>query len=183
MKSLNAEIKKRNAAFTSASRAEKRVLIAKDIIQLLKTQKISATTGDWLTTYKEGEVTDEDSFQAAVLSNQATCSCCALGSMVVSCTLFRNKASIEETEDRAAYVAPGAAEWTDKSGLRKLFGPVQLSMIEAAFEQGDGGADYSIIPVQKLDAAVDFGYNHYDSKSRLIAIMQNIIDNEGTFKP
>ena len=69
--------------------------------------------------------------------------------------------------------------------LRQFFEPKQLAMIEAAFEissayVGKEGQDSD----QGIHASIEFGRGSpQDSRARLTAIMQNIVDNKGEFRP
>ena len=64
--------------------------------------------------------------------------------------------------------------------LSKIFPTGQLRLIELAFEEGSG-AFYSDCDTD--DAAVKFGRKFRSKKGRLLAIMENIVANKGTFKP
>ena len=70
------------------------------------------------------------------------------------------------------------------NGLNSLFSYSQLRLIEIAFERGLGAFkdyDYNLEPSTKR--AAQFGRKFKTEKSRLRAIMKNIVENKGTFIP
>ena len=66
--------------------------------------------------------------------------------------------------------------------MKKIFTRNQLALIENAFETGRGVYKYQAGEVA-AEKAFLFGSKFVDEDKRMIAIMQNIIDNKGTFKP
>jgi hypothetical protein len=63
-------------------------------------------------------------------------------------------------------------------------------MIEIAYELGYGcfcESDFRDLSWEKQDELYEkcrqFGRGHKNNKARLLAIMENIIENKGTFKP
>ena len=180
---ITKEIAKRNKLFEQASPAQKRVLIAKDVINLIKSGKITPMTGEWVyPSYKDES--DDESFQKTFLKgNVEDCECCALGSMMLSCTLFKNKVKVNEVNGGALdYPNLAHGHRKDVMGFRGVFPDDQCKLIEIAFECGYGyygpGNDGQI-----SDRAVKFGNKYRTERKRLLAIMNNIVKNKGTFKP
>lgn len=173
---VKAEIVKRNKAFTKANMQRRRVLIAKDIIAQIKAGKIVADEGHWYQNYRY-DVDLDDNMQAKFLSdNGQQCSCCALGAVMVSCTLFKNNVKYKDAAnlfDVPDVITEGVE---DIHNITTIFGIDQLKKIECAYERGNGyfrnGWD-----------AVNFGRRYDDPEKRMIAIMENIIKNKGTFIP
>jgi hypothetical protein len=114
-----------------------------------------------------------------------------LGGIMASCIVFKNnftqdkldgsaidfphKIFTEDIEDEVP---------ADKLKLDSIFTKKQLLLIEAAFEQGSGGLDNYYDKSDTLHhKAVSFGYQYRFSEERFVAIMQNIIENKGTFRP
>lgn len=182
------EIAKRNKLFKQASPNEKRVLIAKDVINLIKSKKITPTSGEWVFPYyTDYYKVKNKSFQKTFLAgNVQECECCALGSMMVSCTLFKNKVKVKELDNGLLdYPTIQNDRSEDIMGFRGIFSHDQCMLIEIAFEQGDG---YFITlesddPNDINSRAIKFGKKYRSNKSRLLAIMKNIVKNKGTFKP
>jgi hypothetical protein len=88
------------------------------------------------------------------------CNVCALGAMFCTLTARVKDLSIKLH-----------ASSSPASTLFKYFSPTQVDLIESAFE-GWGDYDHSFS-----------SYNEVNSNDRLAMIMQNIVDNKGTFIP
>jgi hypothetical protein len=187
------EIAERNKLFKQASPADKRVLIAKDVINLIESKKIIPTSGEWVSPdYSNYNDHDYDamqkhSFQKTFLEGSVKkCECCALGSMMVSCTLFKNKVKMAQLDDGAMdYPTIQNHRSQDFMGFRNIFSHDQCMLIEIAFEQGKG---YFFTPETEdpndiNSRAIKFGKKYRSNKSRLLAIMKNVVKNKGTFKP
>lgn len=121
------------------------------------------------------------------------CSVCAWGSVMLSTTLFKNRLTMGDIK--------GDYERCNKTDnlLLEVFTPETLTLIENAFEIRSGGhaekfVDYGgrflrtwrkkqFYNLQKK--AIMFGskYSENDKKHRLLAIMYNIIHNDGVFVP
>lgn len=183
---VNADIARRNKAFTSATRTQKRVLIAKDIIEQINLQKIRPMAGVWAQPYFDKGVNPDDSFQQTFLEGKVNvCQCCALGAIGVSCILFKNEVINHDVKDVTDYGDISYWEGEDVVGFFEIFNKKQLDLIEFTYECGCGATnecdlDYSLETVRR---ARNFADRYDDSHSRLIAIMQNIIKNNGYFKP
>lgn len=158
---------KRNLKFHSLPKAEQRVAIAKDVLTALDARKIVATNQGYL----NGDPTGDKS-----------CRVCALGGVFVTGMrkgLFQ-PVEIEHFDD---------GEWSaiDEEGMREQLRPhfssKQLSLIESAFEVAwftDGDIELS---QKELERAVAFGTRYACPNDRMRAIMKNIIQNKGAFKP
>lgn len=197
MNIVEQEIAKRNDAFSKASPAEKRVLIAQDIIKQIVAQKIKPMRGAWVETYSVEDAAPYAGFREQFLSSGLHCEACGIGSLLISCTLFVNNVTMEETQGYGnnAFFYPYLREdvTKDKVGLIDLFGAGQLEMIELAFELGRGmfcieyeEALTQIRDCSKREAldAIAFGQQYKDSsRDRLVEICKNIIAHQGTFTP
>ncbi len=176
---IQAEIVKRNAQFKDATKSERRVLIAKDVIQLIKDRKITLEPGVWVDTYSTVGDAYDKSLQQEFLAGNVECNCCGIGAMMLSCTLFKNKTKVGDDilGDVGRYYDSG-----DKfmNGFRELFSKTQVRLIELAFEQGTGWYCDENTAERK---AVAFGEKYWDDEDRLTAIMTNIIKNDGKFIP
>lgn len=200
---LQREIAKRNKAFAAASPAQKRVLIAKDVIKHIKAGRFQAYTQAWvIPIHKSGEYMSLDWEEkidfsetpaAASFENQSvcelflsnkidTCECCALGAMFMSCTLYSNKTTIRDFVYETTHNFEQRVRRADgfTNGLRQFFSAEQLMLIEAVYEGGYGAFDAN----EKQLAALNKWVEKYEKpKDRLLAIMKNIITHNGTFKP
>ena len=216
-KQVEREIAKREAIFKKASPTQKRVLIAKDVIAQIKAKKIKPESGTFVSVekikgfissseadkrtgawnYAMSRLSDSEGSAADVrqlyLDNTLQqCSCCALGGMFMSCTLYNNNTTVEDLEHAGNDIGEVLLEETGEklsNGLNKFFSVAQLKLIEQTFE-GDNGAvlsgtdDGTGEMVDEFSPQAAAFYNKYKKpKDRLIAIMQNIVKNNGTFKP
>lgn len=203
---LQREIARRNRVFQAATKAEKRVLIAADVIDQIKTKRLKARSLAWI--IPESLDRFQASFEAERINSSAVygadasvqqlflskkmepCNCCALGGLFMSCTLYNNKTTVRELD--AARLDLGSRIFDPgvprpSNGLTTFFSAQQLQLIELAFEGGYGFFDdtdtdtYTYDDV--LDKAHDFYLAHEDDEKRLLAIMRNIIKNKGKFVP
>ena len=128
-----------------------------------------------------------------------TCSCCALGAMFMSCTLNNNKTTMADLNDvqysLGEFVEDRVKSGPMKNGLTKFFSFAQLKLIEQAFEGGDGGWGIDLYRNPRTgDHLVDarepspveartFAWieKYPKDADRLVAIMTNIVKNNGTF--
>ena len=216
-KQVEREIAKREAIFKKASPTQKRVLIAKDVIAQIKAEKIKPESGTFVMVEKvkgwmpaseaeefyrsynyafnkisaiEGD--DADVRQLYLENKIQQCSCCALGGMFMSCTLYNNNTTLENLGYAGDDISNVLLEETSEklsNGLNKFFSVAQLKLIEQTFE-GDHGAVLSGMDdgtgeiVDKFTPRSEAFYTKYKKpKDRLVAIMQNIVKNNGTFKP
>lgn len=170
--------------------AEKRVLIAKDVIIQINTNIYKPKTGAYINLIK---TFDEDEYlhDKDVKSNFEkikSCEVCALGSLLLSSTKYANKVNFTDI-----YSCTFIKNKNIKDLLISLFSPEQLCLIEVAFEKkyqrnsdnfGRDISNYNFdIKLEEDINKAQFIYrnihNHHD---RMIAIMNNIIKNKGTFK-
>lgn len=171
--------------FNALPKAEKIILIAKDVIKQLNTKKLIANAGSYVNIYNQGLKKDDDIQKN--YSKVKECRVCALGACMMSATKFGNILKVKD-------VGIGTEE-LDNDNTRKLFNsifsPKQLLLIETAFESHNLGTRYATDilddTLELTDSEIDKCNAFYDSycydKDRLIAIMENIIRNEGIFRP
>ena len=217
-KQVEREIAKREAIFKKATPAQKRVLIAKDVIAQIKAKKIKPEQGSFVMVEKVkgcissteaadrhgaynyainklsvSEGSDADVRKLYLENKIQQCSCCALGGMFMSCTLYNNNTTLEglcySGDDIGNALYKRNPDSNIPNGLDKFFSVTQLRLIEQTFEGNNGvvasgEADDNGGTFDKFSPKAEAFYNKYKKpKDRLIAIMQNIIDNDGTFKP
>jgi hypothetical protein len=213
-KKILSEVKRRNSLFKKASLAEKRVLIAKDVLEQLRKGKFKPERSVFVDSY----LFDEDnldknkdkSLQHALLEKNANCECCAQGALFLSCTLYNNKVQLSDFsyDDDGKYISSniGRAIYHNfkiTNGLNRIFTRRQLVLIEIAFERGAGFFNWDKssqlkIPVTLVEKAIEFCNKYYirenhrvsdgfqadkNQKDAMVAIMKNIIKNNGTFIP
>lgn len=182
-KEIQAEIKRRNKLFKNATKPQKRVLIAKDVIQQINLGRIIPKSMSWVdfdSSFKQGSVRDH-------LLGKEECKACALGGIFASCTLFNNETTFEKDRDFLEDLGFSIFDYNKKpkNGMMSIFSKSQLKLIEFAFEEGDGWClvTDACDPAKSELSAIDFGKKFSNSKDRMVAIMENIIKNNGLFKP
>jgi len=162
---LRRELKRigdRNRRFNEMSPERKRVAIARDTIESLRLKKVVAKRGvylDW-TSMENGDK----------LPKNYKCQACALGSMFVGLTTRVKDVSVKD--------ANGGIRADITDGLSNYFDNEQLDLIEDAFETG-----YGCVADDDCSTQQKFGAQFKTEDERLVAIMQNIINNNGEFKP
>lgn len=172
-----------NLRFAKAPRAQQRVIIAKDVIAALRAGTIVAESMEYMD--------DVQMDEGGVITS---CTACALGS-VFACATRRGV---------NGHLMGGALakQATMHRRLSPYFDEGQLRLIESAFECGDfsneglagknrRGKWARAIKFGNQYPKVDFFYGdesgearaRANDKKRMTAIMRNIIENEGTFRP
>jgi hypothetical protein len=200
LEKINKMIQENNVAFKTATKAQKRVMIAQDVLAQIKAKRYVADSGTWVDPTFSGKwnhdaPNDNASVQQMFASKEIeSCSVCALGSMFMSCTNLNNHTTFAqfncESDDIGSMIDREDGGFSN--GLDRFFTKNQLTLIEIYFEKGDG---YFSIENDTVDTnsrfykSIDFNhvYAFYDEcdsdQERLTAIMKNIIKNDGTFVP
>lgn len=165
-----------NKKFKAMTKPQKRVAIAKDVIAQVKLEKYRTTPGQYFS-YMSSDAADSCGGDAQqYLVGGGSCDVCALGAIFASTVKVKNTVTLvdadrQDNESIAYY-------------LKGIFDRKQLGLIEAAFErehrfaETEAGCTY-----EAAEAAVVFGLWYPENSKRMIAIMQNIVKNNGTFKP
>ncbi|MEE8607934.1 MAG: hypothetical protein V3S55_10025 [Nitrospiraceae bacterium] len=165
-------------------KAEARVAIAQDVIKTLAFERMVAKSRHgYFLVNESAKGVREDSYEAVALSmktrGKTTCTVCAIGAACLSAVSLYDKAEPVERE----YDGWGTSSMYMRIVLARWFTRKQLDLIECAFEKS---ADFQEADpsLESRNRAKAFGIQHpMDSRERLEAIMQNVIDNDGTFKP
>jgi hypothetical protein len=176
-KQIEREIERRNSVFKKASNAQKRVLIAKDVLKQITDRRIKPTRGFYVSINDDWRFYAESFRERFISKDIRSCDCCGVGALMVSCTLFNNRQKVGDPELGCDLGMAIRDNDNIPNGLNRFFSRDQLSMVEQAFECGCGEFG------DKCVAAVEFGRRYKSAISRLRAIMKNIIHNKGTFVP
>ncbi len=170
-------------------KAEMRVAIAKDVIAQIKAKKYNPMQGCWVEQV-DGPDYDDWLFEKAenckvdvqvYTKSIKKCNVCALGSLFVSAVnKYNNVYGTFETVSTMEVF--DFKETNNNSPLLRYFTINQIKLIEHTFEGGVGAVYFDDDhPMFYKSSAF---YSQYpDSKDRLLAIMKNIVENKGTFKP
>ena len=165
------------------TKAEKRVAIAKDVIAQVKKKKFEATRGTYFCAPASNIHTD-GKVQLQDILPEISCQVCGIGSLFASKVNLYNNCTLGEVSYKAYGVRKIDAERGELiERLRDLFSRHQLDIIEAAFEGRFIATDHKINNHEEYLAATKYPkmLKKRDAASVMIAIMQNIIHNEGTF--
>lgn len=171
--------------FEDISPAGKRVMIAKDVINKLKTKQFVAEAQTWLAQIDGSEfITNKDLKESRQLKSiigdltkpdDPSCQACALGGCFMAAVDLFNDIKANDVTDGAV---DGLWIETMSGYLNKFFDNDQLRLIEMAFEFGKGGFAPNNDEEQ---CASSMYWNAKDPETRMIGIMGNIIENNGQF--
>jgi hypothetical protein len=184
------KIKNTNEEFKKATKAQKRVMIAKDVLAQIKAKRYIPEAGTWVDINynhfgSEMQIGEECSVQELFSEKTIeSCQVCALGGLFMSCINLNNSTLFKELDEAANCLGDWIAKNLKLSNnLNTIFSRDQLILIELYHEGGSGYFRSS----DNLKAK----YKHYNlfytfypnDEERLKLIMENIVENEGTFKP
>jgi len=182
---VSAMIKRNNATFRKLTKVKKRVAIAKDVIKQIDAKLLIPEAATYFTPKDHSMFYDYANEELSPFFYTEKCNACAIGSLFISQIRKEDNFKLDKDCDIDD-------ERDMRVKLRKYFTPLQLSMIETAYMQNIYFAEkvnlkkYSLIitrckKYRKKNKLKEFTTPN-DSKA-LKLIMQNLIDNKGTFKP
>ena len=186
IKKINTETIKKNKAFEKATKPERRVMVAKDVLEQLKKRQLVAMAGryvglQFMPTYSSlnPNLDIKENYDKV-----QECHVCALGACIMATTRFTNQLNFEDvgrTSDEMAITKVSNV-------LTDIFTPEQLHIIEIAFEGHQSGERFAVNVLGELllnreqeKKCRDFYESYHNDDKRLIAIMENIIKNKGEF--
>jgi hypothetical protein len=143
-------------------KAQERVLIAKDALKWVKAGVLTPMAGDYivpendLDPYDYGM--DKVQLRDIVLGK---CQVCMKGALFLAKAVRYNNVLASQLD---------LAQCSMDTPMNEHFSPVQLSLIESAFEGWD-----------HVEGCEEFNSRYPDDSDRMIAILKNIIKNKGTF--
>lgn len=180
-------IEEKNKRFHAMSDRKKRVAIAKDVIQQLNSKTYVPTQSVWAemrfpsaNIFSDTEQLEQTSVQDLLQTENAECCVCGVGALIASAVNLGNNCLVKESADVTTFRRSITLTMGSNRGLLDCFSAEQIRLIELAFEVGNGAyrpRDYF------EDRAVLFGERYKTLKGRMLGIMQNIIKNNGEFKP
>lgn len=159
--------------FEQKPKALQRIAVAKDVIKRINADQYIAYSGSFICAV---DLYGEDSVKKYVKSGKR-CEVCAKGGLFMSYVGYVNKFDMFEAELQGTHMKDDSMV-----KLAQLFTPLQLAMIESAFE----GKEYIWnvnISRENCRKCINFYDKHEHDKDRLLAICENIVKNKGTFKP
>ena len=174
------QIADRNRRFDKMTDSQKRVTIARDVIKILEGEMLGITMKAQNMTYFitsasiYSHLTPELELRNALIGEQ--CTVCALGAAFTGAVMRSNNLTLGK-------LPCGVTNIIMRQYLNQWFSTRTLLMIEAAFETNASFAWSPACSKQDARRAADFGENFAKAHDRLIAIMENIIKNNGEFIP
>lgn len=177
-------IQANNLAFKKATKPQKRVMIAQDVLAQIKAKKFRAKEGTWVSPSRNLGYGTEGVREAFAAGEMGHCNVCALGGLFMSCTNLNGGTTFNDFDseaDEIGYLIE--MKNTLSNGLDKFFSYDQLRLIEIYFEGGEGAFQLDELPEDiDADSVISF-WENYGATDRLKMIMENIVQNKGTFKP
>lgn len=172
-----AAIAKRNALFTSATKPEQRVMIAKDVLARLAAKQYRPKSSTWVG-IPRNRVEDGQSLQHYV-ADKGSCQVCALGGVMASYAFFANDIRIRDCGD-----GTGVNFGENRDLLTGVFGMDTMREIEHVFERGTGNLDLPCgISDKRRSLLGAFSRRHRSDRALFKAIFTNIVKNGGDFVP
>jgi hypothetical protein len=181
--------KQLNAEFLSLPPSEQRIAIARDtIIQVLTKQYTVAQGFYFQVSRKNPRVRNGADLQKLLTGpDPIPCHVCARGAMFASAVRMGNGVYVSHSDytelsgkGKVVEMSPGSPAFRQKEEVP--FSLYQRKLIECAFERDGDFAGWIVSP-EDTCAALDFGDKYSSESQRLVAIMQNLIENNGEFKP
>ena len=181
------------------SKADARVAIAKDVLKWIATGEMYVAQSEYVFSDRlisRNDIKENTDLRQKLKEHRkgGACQVCALGAAFLVAVDRFNEVGCNDLlgldfTDDDDYDREHLSRLPRKSVtgyLKKFFTSKQMDLIEVAFERTAcvvGGSDCSD---DELGKAASFGYNgvmHSTPKQRLESIMNNIVDNKGTFVP
>lgn len=169
-------IEKANKKFDALSPKEKRISIAKDVILSVNAGRFYMKTGSYFNAQTTKTTKD---LQEVLCDTEGSCQVCAMGGVFASKVRLGNSFTTEGEKHI------GVDDDTILNTLKGIFSEKQLRTIEGAFERGIvWDSPFSLSEQDRIEEKCICFYDKYDSADdRMIGIMENLIQNNGTFKP
>lgn len=158
--------------FESLSPAEQRCAIAQDVIDRIDSSNIYPVNGRLIYIAGNVDFEKQESLKDAINSEGAVCHACAKGALIVSWIGNFNKYTFSDYLDFDTSLRDDTRYPRE---LLNLFGRDQLDLMEVWYE--DCVYSWTSHNVASLGEPSSKYYND------LKGIMQNVIDNKGTFIP
>jgi hypothetical protein len=191
------KVKKPVKPFSRLTKAEKRVAIAKDVIDQIKLKTIRIASGEYCTITLDGSVKGKDELQKAFQKGKVKeCKVCAMGALFIGDILKRDNFKLNSGNftpgESGRFEEDGFANVYSSTIEKKLddyFTAEQLRLIEAAFEEelisssNTNLRDKNGFETPIVEKAVKFGKKYKTDRGRLIGILENLIKNKGEFIP
>jgi len=182
----------RNKKFARMTKAQKRVEIAKDALKQLRANQYKAATDGYFTLAKSAVNTLEFGVRLklshVIKHNPKNCHVCLRAAVLLSTfRKFKPTAMADCQAYFTRYDNSLCMDDVDTAKVEKQFFTVhQTQLMETAFEQRElySGPTYNIdspLTSEDVKAAEAFGKRYRSPKTRMIAILSNVVRNKGKF--
>jgi hypothetical protein len=162
------------------TKSQEQVRIAKDVIAQITARKLKISTGSyfsagsaWYNDMNRRVSLGEDPQLKDVLPKK--CEVCAIGAVFVAAVDRHNKLKLNA-------VTTDIKDIEMLSFLKKWFTERQMRLMEAAFEGRVQGSGWNLLSNEEEERAEAYRYKYPSARSRLVAIMKNVIRNKGAFR-
>lgn len=183
------KIQKRNESFKKETPAEKRVSIARDALEWIHAGALRPKAGTYIQPAREegryvlrdAHSREDGNVQLRDLKLGA-CHVCGIGALFVAKAVRYDAATAGHVGDMHGNLSP-------------YFTQEQMALVENFFERRDASPFFSRMDEANIGTAYRRGslsfmafcarspWAHLSAPERLVAILENIIENAGTFKP
>ncbi len=183
-KKIMTKIKRISKNFDLLEKKDQKILIAKDVINSLKTGFYEAEKGEYVNIDSDLACTSKDI--KTNLKEINSCKACAIGSVLISVTKYKNQLTFSDIEDDWYYDTNyrKSSFKKVKSLFSEYFSPKELALMEYCFEGDTNNYSKNVFKIELSDKeqiiCENFYDNNYDDDERLIAIM-NVIIKKGEF--
>lgn len=179
-------LEKRNKWFNSLSKKEKRIEIIKDLKESIKSNRF-ITAHSYLEMTAEDTIFTENANLQEIFTDKKVevhCHGCAIAGLLHSRVILGNEVLVNDIEyPQDNYDIEGK---DIRDFLKSIFTMKQMYLIEAAYEREHDILDIAEEGEEFLDLMIDsadFGAFYNNDDDRLIAICDNILQNDGKFDP
>lgn len=173
------------------TKAQKKIIIAQDIIANIHAQIYLAKKGTYVENVTDGiDIQMEEAYNWEYMPVKEnfgkikSCNVCGIGACLMSITKFNNRLNFKD-------LLLGTNWDTEQLELlTEIFTPEELTMIELAFEGDWSESNHNIgrddlkvnLSDTKIKKVIQFHELYNDDEARLVAIMESIINNKGVIK-
>ena len=170
-----------------------RLAIARDVIRHIKARKLVPVRGLYIS-FRDYDEVWKDSFDLLAASlymeeSHTQCGVCAIGAAcMVAVGLYDDASAIEEEWQGNLEGGSHPSDISLNSDnmqdiLSQWFSIKQLGLIECAFEGSNEFGVATSDDEERMEASLFRQVDEYDAEESLQDIFQNILDNDGTFRP
>jgi len=174
--------------WNKATKAQRRVMVAKDVLEHIKKGNIRPVNGNYFTLCVDEARphTSMESLQDLILNeSEGPCEACAIGALFYAKVSEHNACTLGDIDASSQWIQKRISPFNSGgiiNNMSQAFTMRQLRVIEMAFE-GLPEHENKWNPSEKeKESALKMHRRYRSSKGLMRAIMENIIKNKGDFK-